>query len=145
MASDRPRYAPITNDPEDESITHVLYVHVTRNNIHLSFQDAIGKLGSVVTGGTDRAFKGQGRSTFEAAHQAICKMMGRIQEYSDKLPDSRIRIRMAFKGVLGQGREAIIAAINGPTGDLFRPFVGRIDDRTPLKFGGNRGKKPRRI
>ncbi|ORX40602.1 hypothetical protein BD324DRAFT_678053 [Kockovaella imperatae] len=145
MLSDNPRYAPITNLPDDESLTHTLYINSTRNNIQLSLQDALGKLGPTISGGTGRTFKGQGRSSVEAAHQATVKMMDRVLEYSRKLPDARIRLRLTFRGMQGSGRETVFNAITGPTGDDFRPFIGRVEDRTPLRWGGRRPRKARRV
>ena len=145
MLDAKPRYQPFTNVPDDPNVTHILHVNVTRNNIHLTFVDSKGKVGPCITGGTGKTFKGQGRSTYEAAHQATLKMMTRVLEYGAKIPEAKLVVRLSMRGILGAGREAVLQCILGPTGDEFRPLIGRVEDRTRLKMGGDRARKPRRV
>lgn len=57
----------------------------------------------------------------------------------------KLRIRLCLKGVYGQGREAVVAAIGGPGGSDVRDMVCKIEDRTRVKIGGNRAKKAKRL
>lgn len=45
----------------------------------------------------------------------------------------------------GPGREAIQKILLGMEGTLVRDKITRVMDATRLKFGGVRGKKPRRL
>ncbi len=54
-------------------------------------------------------------------------------------------ITVAFKGMFGQGREAVAAALAGPEGEEIRGRMVRVEDRTPIKIGGTRAPKPRRL
>ncbi|KAF8204930.1 hypothetical protein BJ912DRAFT_840834 [Pholiota molesta] len=53
-------------------------------------------------------------------------------------------LELFFKG-FGEGREAMKTAILGAEGEQIRPIVTRITDRTPIKIGGTRSKKTRRV
>ncbi len=55
------------------------------------------------------------------------------------------KIRVAFKGMFGQGREAVAAALVGPEGLGIKPLIYRVEDRTPIKIGGTRPRKARRL
>ena len=50
---------------------------------------------------------------------------------------------VAFKGILGTGRDAVAAAISGPEGQEFRSLIVRLEDRTPVKIGGDRPRGKR--
>ena len=45
----------------------------------------------------------------------------------------------------GPGREAVTKILLGNEGRLLRSRIVRVMDSTRLKFGGTRGKKPRRL
>lgn len=51
---------------------------------------------------------------------------------------------MIFKG-FGQGREALVAALNSSQGDEVRRKISKITDATPIKIGGVRPKKRRKL
>lgn len=54
-------------------------------------------------------------------------------------------IRVAFKGLWGYARDAAATAIGGPEGEDIRNLITRLEDRTPLKIGGTRARRPRRV
>lgn len=54
------------------------------------------------------------------------------------------KIELVFRG-FGQGRDAFFKALMGMEGRGLRKKVVKISDSTRLKFGGPRGKKPRRL
>ncbi|KAK4686495.1 hypothetical protein P7C73_g3636, partial [Tremellales sp. Uapishka_1] len=124
------------------SPTHTLTVTSTRNNTLLTFSDGMGPLFPTITCGTDKKFKNAGKDSFEAAHQATLKMFGKIVEYTGLLP--YVQLRVAFNG-FGKGREAVSSALAGAEGDGVRKWVVRVEDRSRIKIGGTRARKPRRL
>jgi len=121
--------------------THSLHVKSSRNNIILTYTDNSkgGKVFRTISGGIDKDFKKANRSSYEAAHQAALKVFNAIEEHG------KSTIRIAFNGIFGQGREAVAAALAGPEGVRIRNRIVRVEDRTPIKIGGTRAKKPRRL
>lgn len=154
------RYAPIEalNDPIDERgnrdatlsnpigktrrITHILHIKCTRNNVHLSFVDAVGNLFGTITAGSDKVFKKSNRSSYEAAHQATLKIFEKVLEFSR---DNQVQLCVAFKGLMGTGREAVAAAIMGPEGAEFSRLIVKVEDRTPIAIGGDRARGRRNV
>jgi small subunit ribosomal protein S11 len=55
-----------------------------------------------------------------------------------------VRFEVLFKG-FGRGREAVYKALMTSEGDDVRPFITRVTDNTPIKIGGTRAKKTRRL
>lgn len=56
-----------------------------------------------------------------------------------------VRIRLAMKGFGGQGAEAFTQALGGNEGGDVRRLIARVEDRTGVKIGGTRARKPRRL
>lgn len=127
--------------PRKQTATHSLHIKSSRNNVILTYTDDSkgGKVFRTITGGIDKDFKKAHRSSYEAAHQAALKVFKAIEEHG------KANIRVAFNGIFGQGREAVAAALAGPEGIRIRPWVVKVEDRTPIKIGGTRAKKPRRL
>ena len=63
------------------------------------------------------------------------------QKVRDLPPTS---IELIFKG-FGPGREALVASLNSTQGDQVRHKIRRITDATPIKIGGTRPKKRRKL
>ena len=53
-------------------------------------------------------------------------------------------IELRFDG-WGRGREAVFKALMATEGDGVRQVVKRVTDITPIKIGGTRAKKARRM
>ena len=140
------RYKPIDPTAETEhnvmAVTHTFNVKSTRNNVHLTFADAMGPLWKTITAGSDKIFKKSQRSTYEAAHQAALKMFEKVLTYAR---ENRVQLRISFNGLDGTGRDAVSSAITGPEGVEFRRLIVSIEDRTPLRIGGTRPKKRRSV
>jgi small subunit ribosomal protein S11 len=120
----------------------------TRNNLLLTLSDRQGPLFPTITGGTGKTFKNAARSGYEAAHQAALKMFEKMKEVSREAPvrGSRgIQIRLAYKGFQGQGAEAFSQALGGNEGGDVRKMIVKVEDRTGVKIGGTRARKPRRL
>ncbi|CCK72606.1 mitochondrial 37S ribosomal protein uS11m MRPS18 KNAG_0K02430 [Huiozyma naganishii CBS 8797] len=85
-------------------------------------------------------FRKAARGEYEAAFQTASKMFKTIQEKN--LLNHPIDIVMKD---FGKGRAAFIAALNGKEGTFVRPKIRTISDATPLKFGGVRSPRIRRL
>ncbi|CAD6589054.1 MAG: hypothetical protein TREMPRED_005245 [Tremellales sp. Tagirdzhanova-0007] len=138
------RFNPEDTSGDHQALTHTLTVSSSRNNVTLTFTDGLGPLFGTITGGTGKVFKKSNRNSYEAAHQASLKMISRIVEYSRDAGE-RIRMRVAFKGMFGNGREAVSNALGGNEGTEVRGLIARVEDRTPLVISGTRSRKRRRI
>jgi small subunit ribosomal protein S11 len=68
-------------------------------------------------------------------------MFKRIEELADREP---LEVDLFLKG-FGQGREALQKALLSGEGDNVRVLVGSVTDRTPIKIGGTRSKKAKRL
>ncbi|OXC70807.1 hypothetical protein AYX13_00790 [Cryptococcus neoformans] len=137
---------PISNS--DLTPTHTLHIRSTRNNVLLTLTDGLGPLFGTVTGGTDRTFKNAQRSTYEAAAQAAIKMFERVAEWSRETKTSKKhepKLRISYNGLFGSAREAVTTTLAGPQGSDIRRLIVRVEDRTKVKIGGVRARKPRRL
>jgi small subunit ribosomal protein S11 len=128
-----------------QTAQHTLTVTSTRNNLLMTYADQRGPLFPTITAGTDKTFKKAGRASFEAAHQATLKMMKRITDRYQETGGVKTQITIALKGYNGQGGEAFQQALAGPDGADVRKMVARVEDRTGVKIGGTRSRKPRRL
>ena len=55
-----------------------------------------------------------------------------------------MKLEILFKG-FGFGREALYRALMTTEGEKIRGLVARVTDTTPLKIGGTKAKKARRL
>ncbi|XAO24496.1 hypothetical protein I312_103297 [Cryptococcus bacillisporus CA1280] len=137
---------PISNS--DLTPTHTLHIRSTRNNVLLTLTDGLGPLFGTVTGGTDRTFKNAQRSTYEAAAQAAIKMFERVADWSRETKINKKhepKLRISYNGLFGSAREAVTTTLAGPQGSDIRRLIVRVEDRTKVKIGGVRARKPRRL
>lgn len=132
--------------------THFTYcaiiedLNFLQNNAHLSYNDKLlyyMKLPSLVklklsTGCL--GFRKAARGEYEAGFQTTNKIFQMIQEKNMLNKD----IDIVMKD-FGKGRAAFIAALNGKEGTAIRKYVKNISDATPLKFGGVRSPRIRRL
>lgn len=152
---DAVRWNPLPNDLyrnaagiADRAPTHTLHVHSTRNNTLITFCDALGPMFRSVSGGTDKVFRKTTRQSYEAAHQAALKVFAHITAVSRKLREQRadrMLIQVAYRGMEGVGRDAVHSALVGADGNEVRQLIVRVEDRTHIKIGGSRARKPRRV
>jgi small subunit ribosomal protein S11 len=126
-----------------ELLNYHIHVACTPNNTHIVMSDERGqpiKNGNW-TGGTC-GFKGVNRSGYEAGYQCAVRAFARVKDLAREVPGARFEF--LFCG-FGQGREAVIKALMTSEGEDVRPFVNRVTDNTPIKIGGTRAKKTRRL
>ena len=99
-------------------------------------------------------FKGVNRSGYEAGYQCAVRAFARAKQLAREMAEmggggntvagGGARFEVLFKG-FGRGREAVYKALMTSEGDDVRPFVARVTDNTPIKIGGTRAKKTRRL
>lgn len=125
-----------------------IHVACTPNNTHIVMSDDLGrplKAGSWSGGAC--GFKGVNRSGYEAGYQCAVRAFARVKQLAQESGGAGAggpRFEVLFKG-FGQGREAVFKALMTSEGDDVRPFVTRVTDNTPIKIGGTRAKKTRRL
>ena len=117
-----------------------LHCKSTRNNTIVTFTQPNGRTVAWYTGGSC-GFKKVNRSGYEAGYQCAVRIFKRIEETLKMAP---IEVALFFNG-FGQGRDALLRALLTSEGDHVRPLVSTITDRTPIKIGGTRAKKRRRL
>jgi small subunit ribosomal protein S11 len=117
-----------------------LHLHSSRNNTIATFTRPNGKTLAWFSGGSC-GFKKGNRASYEAGYQCAVRMFKRIEEETKQVT---MELELFFKG-FGQGRDALQRALLTSEGDVVRPLVATITDRTPIKIGGTRAKKKRRL
>ena len=136
---------PLRQDVEEStqlvSPPHRVYVKATRNNCIITFTKPNGDPIRTFSGGM-YGFKHVNRSTHEAAHQCAVHAFESVREASVQHPDMRVHLYLSG---FGKGREAVQKALLSTEGERVRDFVLRVTDKTPIKIGGNRAKKARRL
>ncbi|KAF5363849.1 hypothetical protein D9756_000841 [Leucocoprinus leucothites] len=86
-------------------------------------------------------FKKAQRASFEAGHQCAVRVFQLIEEAKKQ---GTVRVELYLKG-FGMGRDAVKTALMAAEGDGIRDVVKQVTDRTPIKIGGTRAKKTRRL
>lgn len=125
-------------------LTQIYHLHVlaTRNNTILTFTDPSCHTRAWVSAGLC-GFKKVQRSGYEAGYQCAVRMFARIAQAIAESP-SPLQLEIAFNG-FGQGREAVYRALMASEGDNIRDAVCRLKDTTPIKIGGTKARKMRRL
>ena len=128
------------NGPSELSVYH-LHILSTKNNTTATFTNKEGNPIAWWTGGSC-GFKKGNRSSYEAGYQCTIRAFEKILQHREEVGPFSLEI--FFKG-FGQGREAMQKALLASEGEKIRPFVVRLTDKTPVKIGGTRAKKTRRL
>ena len=117
-----------------------LHCKSSRNNTIVMFTDEKGKCLAWFSGGSCK-FKGANRATYEAGYQCAVRAFEVIKKTAATTP---LGLELYFKG-FGQGRDAMKTAMLAAEGTEIRGLVRSIQDRTPIKIGGCRAPKARRL
>ncbi|KAF8579321.1 translational machinery component, partial [Ramaria rubella] len=119
-----------------------LHVVASRNNTILTFTNELGNTRAWVSAGRC-GFKNVQRSGYEAGYQCAVQMFQKIaaEKATSHAP---MKLEIAFKG-FGFGREALYRALMTSEGDGIRDMVTVLKDTTPIKIGGTKAKKTRRL
>ena len=117
-----------------------LHCKSNNNNTIITFTNDAGKTIAWQSGGKC-AFKGASRASYEAGYQSAVRIFSVIERLAE---EKDISVALFFKG-FGQGREALKTALLAVEGQYIRPLICSVTDRTPIKIGGTRSKKMRRL
>jgi small subunit ribosomal protein S11 len=117
-----------------------LHVFSSRNNTIATFARESGDVIAWFSGGSC-GFKKSHRSSYEAGYQVAVRMFKRVEM---ELGKTSAQIHLYLNG-FGQGRDAVQKALLTSEGDGIRSFIATVTDKTPLKIGGTRSKKTRRL
>jgi small subunit ribosomal protein S11 len=135
--------ATFGDDSATNIIQHFLHVRVTRNNIivtlcneqHRPVRRGWWSGGSV-------GFKGKAEAGYEAGYQCTVRAFARMKEILDERPATRFEIMLSGSG---PGRESVLRSLLTSEGADVRDAINRVTDTTPIKIGGCRAKKARRM
>ena len=94
-----------------------------------------------ISGGTC-GFKKSNRSGYEAGYRCATVAFEVLKKEKDRGID--LCWELLIKG-FGQGREAVQRALTAAEGADVRDSLIRVTDRTPIKVGGTRAPKARRL
>ncbi|KAL8629855.1 hypothetical protein Q9189_004464 [Teloschistes chrysophthalmus] len=120
---------------------HHLHVYSTKHNTHITLTTPSRQPLISVSSGTI-GFRKAMRGSYDAAYQLGSYVMGRIQQQGLLTQIHQLEVVLRD---FGPGREAVTKILLGSEGKNVRGLVVRVCDATRLKFGGTRGKKPRRL
>jgi small subunit ribosomal protein S11 len=139
---------PFRLNLSQHAIVQKYHIHVccTPNNTLIVITNPHGRpiKKGIWTGGSC-GFRGVNRSLYEAGYQCAVRAFARVKELVEQAgPGGGVRFEVLLKG-FGQGREAVVKALMTSEGDEVRPYVIRVTDNTPIKIGGTRAKKMRRL
>lgn len=134
------KYSP----PIDEKNKPNYHLHwqSTRHNTIAAFTNEEGKIIKVVSGGKC-GFKHSRRGEYEAGYQCAVDIFKTIEEQL-LVAKEPFKVELIYKG-FGQGRQALDSALLTTEGEKILPILHRLTDRTPLKIGGTRARKARRL
>ncbi|KAG5654481.1 hypothetical protein H0H81_001980 [Sphagnurus paluster] len=117
-----------------------LYCKSTRNNTLTTLMSDTFVPLAAFSGGSC-GFKKVNRSSYEAGYQCAVRTFKAVEALAK---GRTFQVDLYFSG-FGQGRDAMHRALLTSEGDAVRPLVASITDRTPIKIGGTRSKKARRL
>ncbi len=135
-----PLHADILSQHQIQAPRYRLHCHSSRNNTITTLTQPNGNTIAWLSGGSCDFKKAQ-RASYEAGYQCAVRMFQRIEAIAKQ---DVILIDLFFKG-FGQGREALQKALLSSEGENVRNLIRTVTDRTPLKIGGTRAKKTRRL
>ncbi|MCJ1425505.1 hypothetical protein MMC29_003405 [Sticta canariensis] len=120
---------------------HRLHVYAKKHNTHITLTNSERQSIISVSAG-NIGFRKSSRGSYDAGYQLGAYVMGRIKQRGllNQIQSMELILRD-----FGQGREAIQKILLGTEGAFVRDRIVRVMDATRLKFGGVRGKKPRRL
>lgn len=120
-----------------------LYMKAGRNNCILTLINEEGKVRGRMSAGMC-GFRNSQESTYEAGYQCAVRMFDIIRNQVTERTDKTVKLEIFLKG-FGQSRQALLKALTMTEGNGVRELVTRLTDNTPLKIGGVREQKARRM
>ena len=126
--------------------SYQLSVHSSQNNSIFTLTNPELKVIFRTSPGI-HGYKKFNRSTYEASHTCATAVVRRMEEEKDRLQGEGRdppRVALMFNG-FGQGREAMTTVLQSGDGRTVRNMVWMITDKTPIKVGGVRPRKAKRL
>ena len=127
----------------DDAPQYTLHVHARAKNCIMTLVNEKSQMIAGVSSGSC-GFKNSAEGTYEAGYQCAVKMFEVIRKQVEGKTDSALKVEISMKG-FGQGRTALLKALSMSEGDGVRELVNKLTDKTPIKIGGVRLKKRRRL
>ena len=118
-----------------------IYCKAQRYNTIISATLPSGNIIRTVSAGA-LGFKGVNRRSFEAGYQCATSAFKILEEAL--VGDKDAKWQLYLNG-FGPGREAIQKAITAAEGHALKRRLVRVVDKTPIKIGGTRAKKMKRL
>lgn len=118
-----------------------IYCKAQRYNTIISATRPTGHIIKTVSAGA-LGFKGVNRRSYEAGYQCATSAFKILEEAL--AADSNARWQLYLNG-FGPGREAIQKAVTAAEGLAVKRKLVRVVDKTPIKIGGTRSKKMKRL
>ena len=126
--------------------SYQLSVHSSQNNSIFTLTNPERKVIFRTSPGM-HGYKKFNRSTYEASHTCATAMVRRLEEEKERLREEGRdppRVALMFNG-FGQGRDAMTTVLLSGDGRTVQNMVWMITDKTPIKVGGVRPRKAKRL
>ncbi|CAK9839072.1 putative 37S ribosomal protein S18, mitochondrial [Schizosaccharomyces pombe] len=130
---------PIMQGTDTIPMPFYLHAKCLKNNTHITLCSPERKIIFRASGGTCGFRKGKRRG-YDAAYTICSKVLEQIQVKRLGIEN----LHVIFHG-FSQAREAVQNCLLGQEGAVIRDKIVKVMDRTPIKFGGPRGRRERRI
>ncbi|KAK0657472.1 hypothetical protein B0T16DRAFT_401776 [Cercophora newfieldiana] len=139
LSTDVREMLQVEKDVDEEP--HHFHVMSHRHNTHVTVtkpnRDAI-----ISISGGNLGFKKSARGSFDAGYQVCAYVIDKLHQKGEIKNIKKLEV--CFRG-FGQGREAAVKVLLGSEGKALKDKIIRVTDATRIKFGGTRGRNPRRI
>ena len=121
---------------------YALHIQSSKRNTIATFTRPNGEVVSTYTGG-NVGFKKGNRSSYEAGFQCAMRTFETVRKFAE-ITGGKMAIHMYLSG-FGNGRDAVFRALMAQEGEDVRGFITQVTDKTPIKIGGTRAMKARRL
>ncbi|EJD01015.1 translational machinery component, partial [Fomitiporia mediterranea MF3/22] len=88
-------------------------------------------------------FRNAAEGSYEAGYQCAIHIFEKVRE-EIKRRSEEVKLEIYLNG-FGQGRSALLKALTMSEGDGVREVVSKLTDTTPIRIGGTRLQKARRL
>ena len=126
---------------EHDEKLYAVSVKASRNNTIVTFARPKGDQFLTLSGGKV-GFKKSNRNGYEAGYQCATSAFKVLEEALAGDKDAKWQL---YLNGFGPGREAIQKAITASEGHGLKRRLVRVIDKTPIKIGGTRSKKMKRL
>ena len=132
---------PVMGSKNESDLSHRLHFYTHKHNTHITLSEPNSDAIISVSAG-NIGLRKAARGTYDAAYKLTAYVLNQIQNRGLLAKIKTIEVVLRS---FGPGRQAVVEALLGNEGRLIRERIIKVADGTRLKFGGNRGRKPRRL